>query len=145
MDDLLITGGWVVDPGNGIDGQLDVLVRDAMVDSIPPELRPRGTRRTIDASGCLVIPGLVDTHVHLCQPFGGPQGHRMLARAGVTCALDMAGDWASIVSGLRDHGAGLTVAYVFPLIPGETVSGRLPRRAELVRVRDEALKQLRSG
>ena len=145
MDDLLITGGWVVDPGNGIDGQLDVLVRDAMVDSIAPELRPRGTRRTIDASGCLVIPGLVDTHVHLCQPFGGPQGHRMLAKAGVTCALDMAGDWASIVSGLRDHGVGLTVAYVFPLIPGETVSGRLPRRGELVRVRDEALKHAAFG
>jgi hypothetical protein len=145
VDTLLITRGWVVDPGSGINAQLDVLVRDSTIESIAPELRPSRTHRTIDASGCLVIPGLVDTHVHLCPPFGGPQGHRMLARAGVTCALDMAGDGESIVSGLREHRAGLTVAYVFPLIPGETVSGRMPQRSELVRVRDDALKQAALG
>jgi hypothetical protein len=138
-EDLLIAGGWVVDPGNGINGQMDILVRGSTIEAVEPELRPSGAHRPIDATNYLVIPGLVDTHVHLCPPFGGPQGHRMLARAGVTCALDMAGDGERIVSGLREHGAGLTVSYVFPLVPGETVSGRDPKRDEIVRARDEAL------
>ena len=138
-DDLLIAGGWVVDPGNDINGPRDILVRGSAVEAVEPELRPSVAGRTIDATSYLVIAGLVDTHVHLCPPFGGPQGYRMLARAGVTCALDMAGDGESIVSGLSEHGAGLTVSYVFPLVPGETVSGRDPRRDEIVRARDEAL------
>lgn len=140
MADLLIKGGGVVDPGNETQGQLDVLVRNGKIEAVAPELHSSNGARVIDASDCLVLPGLVDTHIHLCHPFGGPQGHRMLARAGVTCALDMAGDAKSIVSGLRDHGAGLTIAFVFPLIPNETVSGRWPTRSELLQSREAALK-----
>jgi predicted amidohydrolase len=145
MGDLLISGGWVVDPANGDTGQTDVLVRGSSVAAVAPELRSHPGARTIDARDCLVFPGLVDTHVHLCLPFGGAQGHRMLAKAGVTCALDMAGDGDAIVAGLRQRGAGLTVGYIYPLIPGETVPGRDPGYTQIVAARDEALRKAALG
>lgn len=138
--DLLISGGQVIDPANGINGKRDILLRHGRVDVVGENLPP-GTNRVIDATGCLVIPGLVDTHVHLCEPFGGAQGYRMLARAGVTCALDMAGEPESIMAGIKSGGAGITVGFVYPLIPGSSASGRNPTKEELERSRDRALQQ----
>jgi predicted amidohydrolase len=71
--DLLICGGQVIDPANGINGKRDILLRHGRVDVVGENLPP-GTNRVIDATGCLVIPGLVDAHVHLSEPFGGAQG-----------------------------------------------------------------------
>lgn len=136
---VLVSGGRLVDPANGIHGRYDVRLRGSEVEEVAPDLGGKPGDLRIDARDCLVMPGLVDTHVHLCRPFGGPQGHRMLAKAGVTCTLDMAGDGDDLLDGLRAQGAGISVAYVYPLIPGETVSGRDPGQAELVRVRDRAL------
>lgn len=138
-DGVLIRGGRVIDPANDRDGQYDVLLRGSQIAEIGENLRFSAADQIVDATGCLVIPGLVDTHMHLSQPFGGPQGHRMLARAGVTCALDMAGEAESLIAGIRSNGAGTTIGYVFALIPGETVADRDPGRAEILQIRDRAL------
>jgi hypothetical protein len=143
MDDssVLIGGGQVIDPANGINGKRDILLRRGRVDAVGENLAPGPNGKVVDATGCLVIPGLVDTHVHLCEPFGGPHGHRMLARAGVTCALDMAGEPGSIAAGLKSDGVGITVGFLFPLVPGSSVSGRDPKKDELEKIRDLALQQ----
>jgi len=138
---ILIRGGQVVDPANGINGKRDVLLRHGRIYAVGEQLNGGPHDIIIDASGSLVIPGLVDTHVHLCEPFGGPQGHRMLARAGVTCALDMAGEPEAIVDGIKSDGVGITVGYVYPLVPGASVSGRDPKRKELEGTRDSALQK----
>ena len=63
---LLIKGGRVVDPAQGIDRVDDVLVRDGRIVAIGPS----GLRadEVIDAAGLIVCPGLVDMHVHLREP-----------------------------------------------------------------------------
>jgi dihydroorotase len=62
--DLLITGGRVVAPGDGLDGDLDVAVRDGRIAEIAPGIA--GTaQRTIDVRGALVVPGLIDLHTHV--------------------------------------------------------------------------------
>jgi dihydroorotase len=66
-EELLIKGGRVIDPSNGVDGVLDVHVRDGVVANIGRDLAAAGTR-TIDASGCIVAPGFVDLHTHLREP-----------------------------------------------------------------------------
>lgn len=138
--DVLIRGGQVIDPANGINGKRDVSVRHGRVETVGENLAPGPSDTVIDATGCLVIPGLVDTHVHLSQPFGGPQGHRMLARAGVTCALDMAGEPDALIDGIKSDGVGITVGFVYPIVPGGSVADRNPGRAVLERIRDHALK-----
>jgi dihydroorotase len=70
MATLLIRGGRVIDPAQGIDRIDDVLVRDGQVVSIGhPGGQPLGKAdETIDAAGLVVAPGLIDMHVHLREP-----------------------------------------------------------------------------
>mgnify|MGYP005857137721 CR=1 FL=1 len=67
MTTLIIRGGHVLDPSEGIDATLDIIVRDGVI----AELLPAGTTASetlLDATGCLVVPGLVDLHAHLREP-----------------------------------------------------------------------------
>lgn len=139
MGAIVIHGGRLVDPAQRRNGHCDVVVDGTTVAEVCEEYRGPVTQR-IDARGKLVLPGLVDTHVHLASPFGGAQGYRMLARAGVTCALDMAGTAEEIVNGMAGAGSGIAVAHVYPLIPGETVSSRNPPVAELSERIDQAVE-----
>lgn len=65
---LLIKGGRVVDPSQGLDDTLDVLVENGLVKEIGKGLSVSKAAETIDASGMYVVPGLVDMHVHLRDP-----------------------------------------------------------------------------
>jgi dihydroorotase len=70
MATLLIRGGRVVDPAQGIDRVDDVLVRDGLIVSVGHAGgQPLGRAdETIDATGLIVAPGLIDMHVHLREP-----------------------------------------------------------------------------
>jgi len=66
--DLLLKGGRVVDPGEGIDESQDVLIRKGKVAELGTSLKaPKGVRE-VDARGLLVLPGFVDLHTHLRTP-----------------------------------------------------------------------------
>ena len=65
---ILITNGRVIDPASGIDRQADVAIADGKVlaiGSTPADFR---ADRTLDAQGCLVVPGLVDLAARLREP-----------------------------------------------------------------------------
>jgi dihydroorotase len=64
---LLIRGGRVIDPANGVDAQVDVLLRDGKVAAVGPRLDAAGAR-VVDATGQWVVPGFIDLHVHLREP-----------------------------------------------------------------------------
>jgi len=68
---LLIAGGTVVDPANDVEGLRDVLVEKGRIRAVgePGALAEEASGATrIDAQGCLVLPGLIDMHVHLREP-----------------------------------------------------------------------------
>ncbi|WP_277058808.1 dihydroorotase [Trichlorobacter lovleyi] len=65
---LLIKGGRVIDPSQGIDDTLDVVVENGLVKEIGKGLATSAGAETIDASGKYVVPGLIDMHVHLRDP-----------------------------------------------------------------------------
>jgi len=64
---LLIKGGRVIDPANGIDETLDILVVNDTIEKVGASLKADGAT-VIDATGKLVTPGLIDIHVHLRDP-----------------------------------------------------------------------------
>jgi dihydroorotase len=64
---LLVRNGRVVDPVSGFDAALDILIRDGKFVAVKPRL-DGPAERTIDASGLVVVPGLIDMHVHLREP-----------------------------------------------------------------------------
>jgi dihydroorotase len=65
---LLIRHGRLVDPANGVDAPLDVLVRDGAVARVGTSLKPPEGAEIVDATGLVVCPGMIDIHVHLREP-----------------------------------------------------------------------------
>lgn len=63
--DLLLSGGHVIDPANGVDERRDVAVTDGRIAAVDATIPAESARRVIDLTGLYVTPGLVDIHVHL--------------------------------------------------------------------------------
>ncbi|HEY6374511.1 MAG TPA: dihydroorotase [Edaphobacter sp.] len=70
MSDLLILNGHLVDPASSVNAARDLLLRDGRVAAVetPGGLNGVQATETIDATGMVVAPGLVDVHVHLREP-----------------------------------------------------------------------------
>jgi dihydroorotase len=64
---ILVKGGRVLDPIHNIDDTLDLLIEDGKIANIGKNVEA-GEAEMIDARGKLVVPGLIDIHVHLRDP-----------------------------------------------------------------------------
>ena len=64
--ELLIKNGRVIDPANGIDKKCDVLIVDGDIAEVGKI--EKSAQTIIDATGKLVMPGLIDIHVHFREP-----------------------------------------------------------------------------
>ena len=99
MSELLILNGRAIDPANGLDAPSDVLVRDGRIAAVarPGALasaaRSLPAESQIDATGCVVAPGLIDLHVHLREP---GQTHKETIRTGTAAAA--AGGFTCVVA-----------------------------------------------
>ncbi|MGE5196915.1 MAG: dihydroorotase [Deltaproteobacteria bacterium] len=66
---LLIKNGRVIDPANGIDDTRDILVEDGRISQVAKNILTKDDKpKIIDAEDKIVMPGLVDMHVHLREP-----------------------------------------------------------------------------
>jgi dihydroorotase len=66
MSRLLITGGRVICPAQGLDRTTSVLIEDGKIAQL--DAQPRGDERVISAAGLIVAPGLIDLHTQLREP-----------------------------------------------------------------------------
>ena len=82
--EIAINNGRVIDPETGLDAQRNIGIRNGKIGTITGE--EITAQRTIDARAMIVAPGFIDTHVHALDL---PLNQRMLARDGVTTALDL--------------------------------------------------------
>jgi dihydroorotase len=112
VTDLTVAGGRLLDPGQGIDapGSVDITcraiaaVRTDGTQPAAPEPAP-AERQTLDASGLIVTPGLVDLHTHLypgVSHYGIDPDPHCLDR-GVTTAVDAGSAGAQTFPGLRRY------------------------------------------
>ena len=67
-NDVLIKGGYVVDPATGLDGRSDILIKDGKIKAVSNDIKASNNTLVIDATNKHVIPGLIDCHVHLREP-----------------------------------------------------------------------------
>lgn len=89
----LIQNGYVLDPESKREGKFDVLIEDEKIIKVAEQITDDADK-VLDASGCYVMPGFIDLHVHLRDP--GLEyketletGGKAAARGGVTtiCAM----------------------------------------------------------
>ena len=71
--DLVIKGGEVLDPSQSLRGKRDVGIRWGVVEAVTETIPAERALKSIDASGKLVLPGLVDLHCHV-YPYGSAIG-----------------------------------------------------------------------
>src|SRR5262245_33708095 len=71
--DLVIKGGDVLDPSQGLRGRRDIGIRYGVIEAVEPDIPAARALRMIDAGGRLVTPGLVDLHCHV-YPYGSALG-----------------------------------------------------------------------
>ena len=123
---ILIQGGRVIDPANGFDAVADVAIADGKILAIGAVPADFTAEQTIDATGCIVAPGLVDLSVRL----GGMLASELAAAVagGVTsvvCPPDTEPvlDVPGLVEMLHTRSERLKLARVFPL-------GALTRKLE---------------
>ncbi|MBA2354155.1 MAG: amidohydrolase/deacetylase family metallohydrolase, partial [Acidobacteria bacterium] len=68
--DLLLKGGHVIDPRNGLDGVMDVAVAGGKIAAVRTAIDPASATQVVDAGGLYVTPGLIDIHVHVFATTG---------------------------------------------------------------------------
>jgi cytosine/adenosine deaminase-related metal-dependent hydrolase len=128
--DLLIRNGRVLDAESGFDETADVAITDGLIERIEPNIDPAQAQDSIDASGQWVMPGMIDTHVHVANAADLGRirglGLQMVAAAGATTVIDLGGSMEALVAGVTARGSGVNVGSLGYLKPGETVpEGRL--------------------
>jgi dihydroorotase len=96
MKRLIVRGGRLLDPSTGEDGARTLVVEEGKVAAVlPPTASPSGTAEAevIAADGLLVLPGLIDLHVHLREP--GEERKETLRTGGLAAA---AGGFTGLVA-----------------------------------------------
>jgi dihydroorotase len=121
--DLLICNGRVVDPANGIDEVCDLWITDGRINGVGKF--DGKAENTIDVTGQVVCPGLIDMHVHLREP--GQEwkediesGSRAAVAGGVTsiCCMPNTGphiDHAGIARQIIERGRQVGLCNVHPI------------------------------
>src|SRR5689334_14380260 len=91
--DLVIKGGDVLDPSQSLRGKRDIGIRFGLVEAVEPDIAEARALRVLNASGKVVLPGLVDLHSHV-YPYGSAIGipaDELIPYQG-TCTMVSAGD-----------------------------------------------------
>jgi dihydroorotase len=123
----LISGGTAIDPANGINAKMDILIEDGKISAIdkPGQFAGVVVDETIDVAGKIVTPGLIDIHVHLREP--GQEwketiatGAKAAVAGGFTAVCCMpntvpAIDNASVVELVLDRAKQANLCRVYPI------------------------------
>ena len=99
--DMLLKGGHVIDPKNGINGIMDVAIDEGKILQVAANISTDKVFQVIDVSGLYIVPGLIDIHGHhffgtepdayLSNSFTALPPDGFTFRAGVTTIVDVGG------------------------------------------------------
>lgn len=101
--DLLLKGGDIIDPAQSLHARRDVAFSGGRVAAVADSIPPDQAKETIDCSGLLIAPGMIDLHVHVywgVSHYGiWPDDH--CVAKGVTTAVDAGSAGADTFPGFR--------------------------------------------
>jgi dihydroorotase len=142
---LLLRGGRIIDPSSGLDARMEVLVVGDKIELISERIDAEAGVRVLELEGKLVVPGLVDMHVHLREPGREDEetigsGGAAAARGGFTSVACMANtqppiDTSGMVRYVLEAAERTSPVKVFP-IAAATVGLKGEQLAEIIDLRD---------
>ncbi|PON17835.1 amidohydrolase/deacetylase family metallohydrolase [Candidatus Entotheonella serta] len=124
--DLILQGGRVIDPAQGVDGIFDVAVREGQITSVDTNISSETATDVIDVSGQLVLPGMIDTHAHVYQHVTGAFGlnaDMVGVHSGVTALVDQGGPSCMTLPGFRTFIAEPAQSRVYAFLSAYLVGG----------------------
>ena len=133
--DLLVKGGQVIDPSQGLSAERDVAILGSKIARIAENIPEGEARHVLDARGKIVTPGLIDVHVHVYDAvtaLGVPADPNCIAK-GVTTVVDAGSSGADTFPGLRKYVIDKVDTRVYALL-NISVFG-LAARQELLELR----------
>ena len=105
MYDLILKGGRLIDPAQGIDTKTDIAFSAGKVAKISEDIDASQAAHTRDVSGCIVSPGLIDLHTHVY--WGGTSlgvdSDTIAKRSGTATFVDAGSAGAGNMAGFREH------------------------------------------
>jgi dihydroorotase len=124
--DLLLRGGQVICPASGLNGIMDVGIRDGRIGAIQRDILPSSAAEVTDVRGKLVLPGLIDTHAHVYQYVTGRFGmdaDLVGVRSGVTTVIDQGGPSCMTLPGFRHFVVAPAKTRVYAFLSAYLVGG----------------------
>jgi len=136
--DLLLTGGTVVDPSQGLHARKDIGIaqgRIALVEDSIPQAR---ARQVVDCHDLIVTPGLVDLHVHVYEGAShyGIEVDSTCLATGATTVLDLGSAGAWTFAGFRRQVIDVAQTRVYALLNLSTTGMISPIVGELEDIRN---------
>lgn len=103
--DLVITGGTLIDPGQGIHDRRDVAFANGYVAMVAARIAPGNAAHSVNAAGKYVVPGLVDAHVHIFEGVShyGINADETCLGHGATTVVDAGSAGADTFDGFRKY------------------------------------------
>ena len=121
----LISGGRIMDPASGRDEVADLLLEDGLIKKTGQGAQAGRGVKKVDASGLVVVPGLIDMHCHLREPGleykeTVASGCAAAVKGGITSVMCMANtdpvnDCASVTAHILDKASQAGLARVYPV------------------------------
>ena len=123
MYDLIIKNGTVIDPAQNLYAPRDVAVQAGKVAALLEPGTPLQATESVDATGLLVTPGLIDTHVHIFSSFShyGVDVDPSCLAKGVTTVLDAGSAGAQTFPAFKRYVIDVSDTRVFALLNISTI------------------------
>ena len=106
--DLVLTGGTLLDPAQGIHDRRDIAFKDGLVAQVAERIDPASAATSVDVSGKVITPGLIDLHGHFYHGGNSTSVHpdEICLSSGTTTGVDAGSAGFQNYEAMRD--------YVFP-------------------------------
>ena len=124
--DLLLQGGQVIDPANGVNAVRDIAIMDGRIAAVAETIAPAAAKQVISARGKLVTPGLIDSHAHVFEHVTGRFGleaDMCGIDSGVTTLIDQGGPSCMTLPAFREYVVKAKRSRVYTYLSAYLVGG----------------------
>ena len=114
--DLVIKGGEVIDPSQNLRGRRDLGLRFGKVEAIEADIPAARAQRVLNATGRLVVPGLIDLHSHVFTTGIGIPADELVPYQGTTTAVSAGDAGASTFATYRRYATAQSRTRIFAFV-----------------------------